>query len=170
MKLRPSLLVALVALSPLFAGLALAGSHSHHGTSRLGLNDAARSPTSGPTPTAGSNMATAATISSATASCVTWRGARRGHARRGRRRERRRVRDGWSKDSIRVVARIQAQAETKSARQALAKAVRIVNQAASCREGPTPTTRKLVRDVRRARAARMNLQIEANNGRSPSWR
>src|SRR5215831_4792137 len=42
MKTRPILFAALLALSPLFAGLAMAGNHSHNGTSRLGLNDAGK--------------------------------------------------------------------------------------------------------------------------------
>jgi hypothetical protein len=167
MKLRPSLLVALVALSPLFAGLALAGSHSHHGTSRLGLNDAGK-------------------IADQRADADRWLE----YGDRGDDLERyRELRDvawraaggaldvdggenggvyvtGWSKDSIRVVARIQAQAETKERAQALAKAVRIVNQGGKLSaEGPDTDNEEswgVTFDVLAPRG--MNLQLEAHNG------
>src|SRR5262245_28346966 len=140
MKLKPFLLAALLALSPLLAGLAVAGthSHSHYRTSRLGLNDAGK-------------------IADQRADADHWLE----YGDRGDDLERyRELRDvawratggtldvdggenggvivtGWGKDSVRVVARIQSQAETKERAQALAKAVRIVNQGGKLSaEGP----------------------------------
>ena len=73
---------------------------------------------------------------------------------------------GWSKDSIRVVARIQAQAETKERAQALAKAVRIVNQGGKLSaQGPDTDNEEswgVTFDVLAPRG--MNLQLEAHNG------
>jgi hypothetical protein len=168
MKRRPYLFAAaLAALSFLFAGIALAGTHSHKSSSRVGLSDADK-------------------VVDQRADAAHWLEYGDWNDEHERYRELRDVAyraaggtldvdggqnggvivTGWGRDSIRVVARIQSQADTKERAQALAKAVRIVNQGGRLSaEGPDTDDEEswsVTFDVLAPRG--MALKLEAHNG------
>jgi hypothetical protein len=168
MKRAPTLLaVAPLALALLFAGISQAGSHSHKGSSRLGLSDADK-------------------VADQKADAAHWLEYGDWNDEHERYRELRDVAwkagggtldvdggenggaivTGWSRDSVRVVARIQTQADTKERAEELAKAVRIVNQGGKLSaEGPDTHDEEswnVTFDVLAPRS--MALRLEAENG------
>ena len=168
MKRAPTLFaVAPLALALLFAGNSQAGGHSHKSSSRLGLSDADK-------------------VADQKADAAHWLDYGDWNDDHERYRELRDVAwkasggtldvdggenggaivTGWSRDSVRVVARIQTQADTKERAEELAKAVRIVNQGGRLSaEGPDTQDQEswcVTFDVLAPRS--MSLRLEAENG------